>query len=164
MPERRVLDLERLAGIHQNAGVNHGDVRVPLEVGGVEREQVSHAVNLHGSGQPGVMNLNAQDGMGDHETTPFVVDRLANPQEHHSLFDRADFAVRVPRRQSEAVPVRGPRCHVPKLGNVLMCVVQNGARFGQPCKSGIHDGMVRVIAPRDSEQDIGIDPMRRGRH
>jgi hypothetical protein len=24
--------------------------------------------------------------------------------------------------------------------------------------------MVRVIAPRDSEQDIGIDPMRRGRH
>ena len=91
MPERRVLDLERLAGIHQNAGVNHGDVRVPLEVGGVERAQVSHAVNLHGSGQPGVMNLNAQDGMGDHETTPFAVDGLAIRQEHHSLFDRADF-------------------------------------------------------------------------
>ena len=39
-----------------------------------------------------------------------------------------------------------------------------GARFGQPCKGRIHDGVVRIIAPRDSEQDIGIDPMRRGRH
>ena len=55
------------------------------------------------------------------------------------------------------------RSHVPELGNVLMCVVQDGASFGQPCKGRIHDGVVRVIAPRDSEQDIGIDQMRRGR-
>jgi len=45
-----------------------------------------------------------------------------------------------------------------------MRVVQNGTGLGQPRKSHIHNGMVRVIAPRDSEKDIGVDQVSRDRH
>ena len=41
---------------------------------------------------------------------------------------------------------------------------QNRPTFQQSGERRIHDGMIRVIAPRDSEQNIAIDQMARRRH
>jgi hypothetical protein len=41
---------------------------------------------------------------------------------------------------------------------------QNRPAFRQSGERRIHNGMIRVIAPRDSEQNIAIDQMARRRH
>ena len=114
-------------------------------------------MNSHSGGQPCVMHLNAADGMGHNETPPFVVDGFVIRQEDHALFYRADFPVRVRRRQAETVPVRRPRSYLPELGYILVRVVQNGPASDSLARATIHNGVVRVIAPRDSEKDIGVD-------
>ncbi|SPF34749.1 hypothetical protein SBA4_1560013 [Candidatus Sulfopaludibacter sp. SbA4] len=79
-PSRRgeaLATVSVLARIRKGTGVDGGDVWVTLKIVRVEREQMSHRMNLHSGGQPCVMHLNAGDGMGDNQTPPFVVDGFA---------------------------------------------------------------------------------------
>jgi hypothetical protein len=75
-----------------------GEAWVAREIAGIERQQVSEAMNAHRCGKPRSVNLDADHSVRDHEPPPFVVDRLVIGQQYHAALDHADFAIDFRRR------------------------------------------------------------------
>ena len=140
----------------------HGrDARIAREIAGVQRQQVRDAMNPHGRRDTRIVQLHAGHRVSYHELPPLVVDRFLVRQQNHSLLHYPDFAIRVRRRQPEAVAVRRPRGEVSKFGDVLVRVIENGSLAGQPGKrriddERIDDEMVRIVAPGNSQQDVAV--------
>ncbi len=134
------------------------------EIQHVQCKDVTHAVDVHRGGQPCIVDLNAQDAVLQDNSPPLTINRIVVGQESHASLDCAYFALGIGNGQTKAVAVERAGHGVPKLSDILMRVMQNGALTGELSERCIYDLVLGIGASRHAQKDIGVDQARANRH
>src|SRR5713101_3161895 len=79
------------------------DVAVPKEVGSVQSEQVSDAMNPHYDDEAGIVDLHAGNRMGDDQAAPLHANPFVIRQKRESAFDQPAFTVGLRYTHPEAI-------------------------------------------------------------
>jgi hypothetical protein len=107
-----------------------------LEVRGVQSQDMAHVVNEHSRCQSRIVRLNAQDPVLHNNPPPFSVNCFAIRQQSHAGLDCPHLALSLSNRQAEAITGKRPSHRVPKLGDVLVGVMEDRtleSKSGQRC-------------------------------
>jgi hypothetical protein len=132
-------------------------VRKAGEVGSVEGEDLSDAVDDHRGGEFSVVNLDAADLMLEDKSPPFHKDLQIVRQQRHVLLEKVQSAVGGFRCQALAVPGDGAGRYIPELGRVLQSEVELNAAILQASNRGLAEVMSLGIKVKQAQQDIRID-------
>src|SRR3954466_6044763 len=80
---------------------------VSREVNRIEGKEPSQLMDVHGSNEPCVMHLAAQDVVCDHQALPPFIDRRGIRKQHQRLLDLANFSKRHGNRKTQPVVDQG---------------------------------------------------------
>ncbi len=105
-------------------------------------------MRIHSSGQARIVYLNAQDAVLYNDPPPLSIHELAIRQEDHSSLNCTYFALSIGHCQTKAVPVERARHSIPKLSDILMGVMKNGALAGELSEGCVYDLVLGIGAPR----------------
>jgi hypothetical protein len=127
------------------------------EICRVQGQDMGHTVDIHRCREAGVVHLNTQHSVLDDDSPPLPIDSFAIRQQGHSCFYQTHFTFCFGEGQPKTVASDRASHHVPKLGDVLVGVVQNRALSLKTGKSCIDELVVRVGASGDAQEDIRVD-------
>src|SRR5664279_4764763 len=134
------------------------------EICGIESEDVAHSVDVHRCCQARIKHLNTQNTVLYNDPPPYPINAFTIWQETHSGLDGRYLAFRLGHRQAESIVGERAGHGVPKLSDVLVSIVKDRALRGKARERRVHQRVLRIAAPRHSQQDVGINETRRDRH
>jgi hypothetical protein len=137
--------------------MDDAEQRKALKVPDVDRQQLRYAVDVHARRDPGIVNLNSPDFLGEKELPPTVMDVPALRQQLKIPFDYAGDTIRLADAQSKSVPFEGPGGSIPKFAENLRGETQACTMSNERLERIADGGVVRIVAFAHSQQDVGIE-------
>src|SRR6266481_44 len=109
--------------------MDDSDIRVTSKIWLIQRNDVRYAVNLHGSREACIVDLDAADTITHHELPPDPVNFFIIRKQGHNEFNRLNTSVRFLNGQTEAIVTGRTRTHIPKLADVLRGITKLCSAF-----------------------------------
>lgn len=94
----------------------------------VEGQDAFHAVDMHGGGDSGIVDLDSGDGVSNEELAPYEMHSGVVGEHRDLVFNDPRPPISLRGRQAEAVTIQRPCQNVPKLAEILRGVAGKGAR------------------------------------
>src|SRR5208282_4461737 len=129
-----------------------GEATETAEIGDIESDDETHAMDIHGRCQPRIVYLYAHDPLLHNNPAPLSINSLTVRQENHASLDSANFTLSIGSTQAQAIPRLRPGHCIPKLSNVLVCVVKNRALGGESGERRIYELVLGIGAPCHPQQ------------
>jgi len=107
---------------------------------------VGYVVHVHGSSQSRIVYLNTQNFVLQDNPPPLSIKRFTVWQETHAGLDGTYLVLRLGNRQAKTIADQRTRHSVPKLSNVLVRVVKNGALGGKSSECRVHELVLGIGA------------------
>ena len=148
--------------LNQRARVHRvDDPGIASKIRHVQSKQIRNAVNQHSGHQTRVVYLDTRDAAIPDDLPPDFINGGAIGGELHHAFEPTDFPLGGFACETEAVLVRRASPNIPELGDILVRVVKHRAILEQSFERAIYDPIRRIVAPRNTQQNVRINQVRR---
>lgn len=128
-----------------------------MEILNVERQDVSHPVNVHRGDKSCVMALLAGNTVAGNELSPFPIDGIRVVVEAtRRAFDASENSACLSRGKSQAVVFDWPGADYPKLDQVLSGDAQNVPAANDLCDGSFRLSMLGMASVNPAEENVGV--------
>lgn len=138
-------------------GMGGFNVREARKISRVEGENALYAVDVHGGGDAGIVDLDPGDGVSNEEPAPDLMHGGIVGEHWDLVFDHSRSPVGFRGRQAEAVAIQRPCQNVPELAQVLRCVTGKCARPNKRIDSAINQWLQGVIGLEPTYKNVAVE-------